>query len=99
MRALISILPACSLAFGLVSVTRAFGESWCVIIEIPINQKAAPGDAKNSVGSAHPKIKAQRRTPQFDDTQLKAFILSQSAAADCAGARIVEGDESGRRRR
>ena len=94
MRALISILPACSVAFWLVSVTHPFGEGWCVIIEIPMNQRAAPGDAKNSVGNPHPKVKAQRRTPQFDDTLLKAFTLSQSAAADCDGARIVEGDET-----
>jgi len=109
MRALISILPACSLALGLFSVTHAFGEGWCVIIEIPKNQQAVAGDPKPSVGKAtssvHPraKAKAQRRTPQaltsstLDDTQLKAFILSQSAAADCDGARIVEGDESGHR--
>jgi hypothetical protein len=97
MRALISILPACSLALGLGSVTHAFGEGWCSIIEVPMNQQAVPGDPKASVGSVHSKVKGQRGTLQLDDTKLKALILEHSAQAYCDGARIVEGDESGQR--
>jgi hypothetical protein len=99
--------PALGLAFGLFSSSQTFGEGGCLIIEMPVNQQAAPvGDPKASAGEAssvHPRAKgkAQSRTPQrltnstLDDTQLRALILDQNAPAYCGGARIVEGDESG----
>jgi hypothetical protein len=100
MRGRSSIWLALSLAFGLAGPSQAFAEGGCLIIEIPINPQSVAGDAKASVGEAtssvHPRAKkAQRRAPQLDDTQLKAFILEQSAPAYCGGARIVEGDEAG----
>jgi hypothetical protein len=107
MKGFFSTWTALGLAVGLFNPSVAFGEGGCLIIEMPVNQTALPGDLKASAGDATPTVhprakgKAQSRTPQrstnsaLDDTQVRAIILDQSAPAYCSGARIVDGDESG----
>jgi hypothetical protein len=115
MKAYFPVWFALGLALGFVGPDQAHGEAGCLVIEIVMDQQAAPqrepadqaSAERGPTSSVHPRGKVKpvknaqaSASPSLtDQARVSAFMSGQNMADYCGDTKIVEGDESGRHRR
>jgi len=109
MKAYASVSTALGLALGLVSPNQIYGKADCLVVEVMMDQQAAPQREpvdpleREPTSGVHPRGKvkpiknAQAPTsPSLaDQARVRAFMSGQNMADYCGDTKIVEGDESG----